>query len=187
MSDETLRTPPAAKRPENGLLAWQATIGYISAEYSPDALLTLNAYPLEGGEIGWRAVASWAQFSEEVRDQPSVAAALRGLWREVDRHHTLFKSLEAAARRPANYTDDHWLDADTRDTLDRLLQVLMKAFGRDWRLVIVYQPVANPSARVQARITARSDSVNVGGRGGSLREAFQGLYRNAASYFTSST
>lgn len=183
MEDETLRTPPAGKRPENGFLAWQATIGYIGETYSPDALLTITAYPAPDGNILWGALASWAQFSEVVADQPSFASALRGLWRVVDQHHTLFKSMEAANRRPVSYADDQWLDAETSDMLDRLLHVAMKAFGDDWRLVLVYQPIANPTARVQARFIARGETVNAGGRGGSLREACQGLYRNAASYF----
>lgn len=183
MTDDTLRTPPEAKRPENGFLAWQATIGYISLEHSPDAILSLTAYPSDS-EIHWRAVVSWAQFSESVDDQSSLAGALRGLWREVDRHHTLIKSMDAAARRPVNYDDEQWLDAETRDTLNRLLHVSNHAFGGDWRLMLVYQPVANPNARVQARLTARGETINAGGHGGTLREACQMLYRNAANYFS---
>jgi hypothetical protein len=181
--DDTIHNIPTPKRPETGFLAWQATIGYISTEHSPDALLTLTAYPLENGDIGWKAAASWANFTEESPDIGSLPDALRSLWREVDRHHTIFKSLEAANKKPVSYKDDQWLDAETRMGLERLLQVIQKAFGTDWRLVLVYQPVANPSARVQARLIARRDTVNSGGRGATLREACQLLYRNAATEF----
>jgi hypothetical protein len=183
MTDDTMHNIPTPRRLETGFLAWQATIGYISAELSPDALLTLTAYPLENGEIGWKAAASWAAFAEESPDMTSLPDALRGLWREVDRHHTVFKSLEAALKKPVNYKDEQWLDAETQKSLDSLIQVIQKAFGTDWRLVIVYQPVANPNARVQARLIARRDSVNSGGRGATLREACQLLYRNAATEF----
>jgi hypothetical protein len=187
VSDDTLRTHPTAKRPENGFIAWQATIGYISEEHSPDAMLSITAYPIEESDIRWRAAASWGQFQEEVADHSSIAHVLRELWREVDRHHMLFKSMESASRRPINYADDQWLDTDTNDMLNRLLHASTRAFRGDWRLMLVYQPVANPNARVQARLIARGDSINAGGRGGSLREACQTLYRNAASYFSSAT
>ncbi len=181
--DDTLPSIPVPRRLETGFQAWQATIGYISAEHSPDALLTLTAYPLENGDVGWKAAASWATFTEESPDMTSLPDALRGLWREVDRHHTIFKSLEAALKKPVNYKDEQWLDNETQKSLDSLIQVIQKAFGADWRLVIVYQPVANPNARVQARLIARRDSVNSGGRGATLREACQLLYRNAATEF----
>lgn len=183
MTDDTLRTPPPMKRPETGFLAWQATIGYISVEHSPDALLALDAYPMDSGDVGWKAAASWGRFSEEVQDMPSLAEALRTLWRVVDRHHTIFKSVEAAARRPVNYGDEEWLDVDSSDILNKLIQLTYRAFGSDWRIVIVYQPVENPGTRVQARIIARNEVANSGGRGATLREACQLLYRNAANEF----
>ncbi|MGQ9888695.1 MAG: hypothetical protein ACUVSX_09430 [Aggregatilineales bacterium] len=178
MSDETLRAQPAARRPDYGFQAWQATIGYISQVYSPDAMLTLNLYPAAGA-VRWRAAASWGQVLEEVDDRPSLPAALRDLWREVDRNHTIFKSLEAAARRPVKYDESRWLDPDTQAALDRLVALAARSCGADWRLTFVYQPIENPSLRVQARLAARS-GVHVGGRGGSLREACHELFRNAA-------
>ncbi len=182
MTDDTLPNIPAPRRPETGFLAWQATIGYISTEHSPDALLTLMAYPLENGEVGWKAAASWATFTEE-SPVGSLAEALRNLWREVDRHHTIFKSIEAGLKRPVSYKDNQWFDIETQKSIDGLIQVIQKAFGADWRLVLVYQPVANPNSRVQARLIARRDTVNSGGRGATLREACQLLYRNAATEF----
>lgn len=181
MSDDTLRAQPTARRPEYGFQAWQATIGYISQVYSPDALLTLNLYPAAPADVRWRAAASWGQAVEEVNDRPSLPAALRDLWREVDRHHTIFKSLEAAARRPVKYDDSHWLDPDTQAALDRVVALAARSFGADWRLTLVYQPIENPGLRVQARLAARSDSVHVGGRGASLRDACHDLYRHLAS------
>lgn len=181
MSDDTLRAQPAARRPEYGFQAWQATIGYISQVYSPDALLTLNLHPAGPDTSLWKAAASWGSVCEEVDDRPSLGAALRDLWREVDRHHTIFKSLEAAARRPIRYDDDSWLDPDTQYALDRMIDLAAHSFSTDWRLTLVYQPIENPSLRVQARLVARLGSVHVGGRGGSLRDACHDLYRNIAS------
>jgi hypothetical protein len=180
MSDDTLRAQPTPRRPQYGFQAWQATIGYISQVYSPDALLTLNVYPAAPDDLRWKAAASWGQMLEEVDDRPSLPAALRDLWREIDRHHTIFKSLEAAARRPIKYDDNCWLDADTQTMLDRILTQASRSFGLDWRLTLVYQPIENPSLRVQARLAARSSSVHVGGRGAALRDACHDLYRNAA-------
>lgn len=180
MSDDTLRAQPLPRRPQYGFQAWQATIGYISQVYSPDALLTLGAYPAAPGGPRWKAAASWGQMYEEVDGRPSLPAALRDLWREMDRHHTIFKSLEAAARRPVKYDDGRWLDPDTQAALDRVLALAAGSFGADWRLTLVYQPIENPGLRVQARLTARGGSVQVGGRGGALRAACHDLYRNAA-------
>jgi hypothetical protein len=87
------------------------------------------------------------------------------------------------SRRPAHYDEDQWLDEATATILRRLLQVTATAFGQDWRIVTVYQPVENPETRVQASLFARQDQVHVYGRGPSLREACQTLYRNSASYF----
>jgi hypothetical protein len=86
-------------------------------------------------------------------------------------------------KKPINYKDDQWIDTDTQASLDRVIQIAQRAFGNDWRIVIVYQPVANPSSRVQARLIARKDTINSGGRGATLREACQLLYRNAANDF----
>ena len=61
-----------------------------------------------------------------------------------------------------------------------MIDLAAHSFGTDWRLTLVYQPIENPSLRVQARLVARVGSVHVGGRGGSLREACHDLYRNIA-------
>ena len=182
MSNETLPQMPVPKRPENGLLAWQATMGYISSEHSPDALLTFQATPNEGG-LAWSGTITWMHNSELVNDKPSLPAAMRDLWKEVTRSHHIFNSFEAAVRQPINYRDDQWLDADTQGSLDRLLQTTAAVFGDDWKLVMVYQPVEAPALRVQVRLLARNNVVHIGGRGASLRDACRELYRNAAKDF----
>ena len=186
MSDPTENTRPTPGRPATGLAAWQATIGYIAAEHSPDAMLTLAAAPVAGG-VGWKATASWGSMCEEVADLPTLPTALDALGRGVDRHHTLFRSLEAAARRPIGYAADQWLDADSQDILNRLIQTCQHSFRDDWRLVLLYQPVAAPDGRVQARLLARQHMIHVGGRSGSLADACRVLYRNAATSFRSAT
>jgi hypothetical protein len=177
---ETIHSRPLPKRPENGLLAWQATIGYISSEYSPDAMLTMRAYPAGDEGALWLAAATWGQESETVRDITSLPAALRDLWPAVQNNHTIFKTLEAATKSPSHYRDDQWVDFDTEQLLDRLLQVANAAFGGDWLFMLVYQPVTAPSARVQARLVAQNNSVIISGRGPSVHDACRDLYHNAA-------
>jgi hypothetical protein len=47
--------------------------------------------------------------------------------------------------------------------------------------------VENPNLRVQARLLAKDNSVHIGGRGPTIRDACRDLYRNAApGYFASS-
>src|SRR5690606_41225850 len=62
MDDNTIITRPLPKRPETGLQAWLATIGYLGTEYSPDAMLTLRAVPNGSGAFLWSGAASWGQI-----------------------------------------------------------------------------------------------------------------------------
>jgi hypothetical protein len=176
---ETIATRPMPKRPENGLLAWQATIGYISTQYSLDAMLTIRAY-LMGGRVGWAAAASWGHNHEELRDRHTLIDALRELWRRVDHNHVIFENREAVIKRPANYADGEWLDGDTQIILERVLQVTGTVYGADWLLVLAYQPVESHDVRWQARLVAQSESVQTSGHGASMRDALRDLYRNAA-------
>lgn len=178
---DTAHSIPLPKRPPTGLQAWLATIGYISAEYSADAALTIRAVPAVEERIGWAAEATWGHNRESVDNQPTLHSALRELWKLVERNHVIFKSMEAATRRPANYRDDDWLDTDTRAMLDRLIMVTRAACGDNWRLMIIYQALDNPDLRVQARLMAKDRQV--GGRAPSIREACRDLYRNAAPVF----
>lgn len=176
---ETLHSRPVPKRPANGLLAWQATIGYISSEYSPDAMLTLRATPLHS-EVHWAAHATWGQEGESVQDRKSLPAALRDLWLVIQQNYTIFKTLEAAAKSPVMYNDDQWLDSETQTMLDRLIHVAWSAFENDWLFMLVYQPVEAPNARVQARLVGQNNSVTISGRGPVMHEACRDLYHNAA-------
>lgn len=183
---ETVHARPLPKRPDTGLLAWQATLGYISVRYSLDAMLTIQICPHAVGKLSWAARASWGHNSEEVRDCPSLAAALRDLWAEVDRNNIIFESADAISRRPVLYNDDEWLDEDTRLILDRLIQLNWTAFEANWMLVIVYQPVDTPNNRLQTRLLAHNNSVQISGRGPTLRDACHDLYRNAARNYSAS-
>lgn len=185
--DDTLHSRPVPQRPETGLLAWQATIGYICTEHSPDAMLTLRAVP-QGASLVWGASVSWAQIMEHVEGQTSLPAALRELWAQIDHDYRIFKTVEAAAKRPANYRDEEWLDGETRATLERMIEVTAIAFGNDWQFLVMYQPIATANARVQARLLAKESTVHVSGRGATVRHACRDLYQNAApDYFASRT
>lgn len=187
MDDNTIITRPLPKRPETGLQAWLATIGYLGTEYSPDAMLTLRAVPNGSGAFLWSGAASWGQENITVQECNTLADVLRDLWKAVEREHKIFKTLEAASRRPANYPPDRWVDEETKTTLERLLAVTELVFEQQWMLIIVYQAVENPNLRVQARLLAKDNSVHIGGRGPTIRDACRDLYRNAApDYFASS-
>ncbi len=184
---ETVHARPMPKRPETGLLAWQSTLGYISTRYSLDAMLTIQVYPQTAGKLAWAAKASWGHYIEEVRDCPSLPAALRDLWTEVDRNNIIFESGEAISRRPMLYSDDEWLDEDTRLTLDRTIQLNWTAFESDWMLIIVYQPVGIPNMRLQTRLLAKGHTVQISGRGPTMREACHDIYRNTARNYSAGT
>ena len=184
---ETVHARPTPRRPDTGLLAWQSTLGYISATYTLDAMLTLQVKPLvSGSKLVWEARATWGRNTEEVLNRPTLAAALSDLWIQVDRNNVIFESLEDAARSPIYYAESEWLDPDTQTTLDRLIQLNWTVFNTDWMLVIVYPPVAIPNARVQARLLAKSNTVQTSGRGATVRDACHDLYRNAARDYTAS-
>lgn len=183
---ETVHARPMPKRPETGLLAWQSTLGYISARYSLDAMLMLQVYPQAMGKLAWAAKTSWGHYTEEVRDCPSLPAVLRDLWTEVDRNNIIFETAEAISKRPVYYDDTEWLDEDTRLTLDRLIQLNWTAFEADWMLIVVYQPVDNPNTRLQTRLIAQNHSVQISGHGPTMRDACHDLYRNAARNYSAS-
>jgi hypothetical protein len=182
MSDDvndTLYSRPLPKRPQYGLLAWQATIGYISTEYSPDAMLTFRAY-MSKGHIAWGAAVSWGQVAEQVNNLPTLERALQELWHAVESGHIVFKTKEVMVKRPINYADDEWIDLSTQMTVERLLEVTRIAFGQDWMLMVFYQALDNPQLRVQARLLAKENSLQMSGRGPAVREACHDLYHNAA-------
>lgn len=180
---ETIASRPLPQRPSNGLLAWQSTIGYISAQYSLDATLTIQAHAEDKKTVLWDAAVTWKQVAEKVTGKPSLIAALRDLWREVDRNHVIFESREAMLRRPTNYADDEWLDKDTETILHRVVQVTQAVYRKDWAIILIYRPVETTQTRCMVRLLARQNTVQTAGQGPTLREACHDLYRNAAPYF----
>lgn len=168
-------------RPSNGLLAWEATIGYIRSQYRLDSTLTLRAEP-DGGFVNWHAVAVWGQNSEQVSDKPTLADALRDLWRQIDRKHVIFESREALIRRPTNYADHEWLDDDTRTILNQTLDLLQVACAPAWILTLIYEPVEIPELRFEVGLTA-NNAVHLLGQGATLQDACRDLYRRLAQDF----
>lgn len=185
MDNKTVQLPRMPRRPANGLLAWQATVGYISSEYSPDAALTLKAQA-DATAVTWHASIQWGDIRAGV-DADTLAHALRDLWPALEKVHEVFKTVTDRVRQPIHYQEHQWLDDDTTRALDSLIDVTAGVFQQDWALVIVYQALENPAQRVKMRLLAKADSVQIGGQGPSLREACRDLYRNAApGYFASS-
>lgn len=176
---DTIHARPLPKRPANGLLAWQATIAYISNEYSADASLSFRAYP-QGKGFGWGASVSWSGENLSVRDFPALGLALEALWLETESRYDLLKTPEALARRPAEYRADQWLDAQTEYILERLLQTTARVFDRDWALALFYQPIEQPAARVHGFLMAKEGKVRIRGQGPALEDACRDLFRSAA-------
>ena len=179
---ETLINRPLPPRPKLGWSAWEATAGYIALQYSPDTALRITVTSRDG-TLSWAANLVWQVHEEKVDEAVTLAQALQNLWREVDRNHVIFKSLEAAMRRPANYTDDQWLDTGTQEVLDRLLNVTQRVFQDDWSVIVIYQPVEMQAMRLQARLLARQNSIQKAGRGPTLRDACRNLYNYSSGVF----
>jgi len=179
MSDPTtMPRRPLPSRPEWGWTAWEATVGYIKDEYSADATLTLRAYPKHGITL-WQAALSWSQIEETVTERIGIEVSLGDLWQQVARYHRIFKTLEAAVRRPEFYEDTAWFDAVTLESISRLVGVTATVFDGDWELLLLYRPVDVPVQRVQARLVAHQNSVTCGGMGATLRGACRTLFHNA--------
>ena len=175
----TLAARPMPQRPANGLLAWEATIGYLRQQYRLDARLTLEAVTA-AHMTTWNAYAIWGQNSEQVTGKPSLPAALRDLWSQVDKKHVIFESREAMLRRPANYKDNEWLDTATQTIFDQMIDLFLIAFNQDWTLTLIYEPVEIADVRFQARLKTQTDTLNLLGQGATLQEACRDILRVTA-------
>ncbi len=175
----TLNARPMTQRPANGLLAWEATIGYLRLQYRLDARLTLQAVA-DANLVTWSAYAVWGQNTEQVTGKTSLPSALRDLWSEVDRKHVIFESREAMLRRPANYKDDEWLDRTTQILFDQMLDLFHIAFANTWTLMIIYEPVEIADVRFQARLGADGGELSLLGQGATLQAACRDVLRVTA-------
>ncbi|MBI1278096.1 MAG: hypothetical protein GC179_08210 [Anaerolineaceae bacterium] len=175
----TLNARPMPQRPANGLLAWEATIGYLRLQYRLDARLTLQA-AADAGVVTWSAYAVWGQNAEQVTSKASLASTLRDLWAEIDHKHVIFESREAMLRRPANYKDDEWLDRSTQLLFDQMLDVFHIAFSNAWTLTIIYEPVEMADLRFQARVGAEKGELSLLGQGATLQAACRDVLRVTA-------
>lgn len=179
MSDQaTQHVRPLPRRPDWGWFAWEATVGYIHDEYSTDVTLRVEMYPVQGVVL-WAAALLFGENSEQVTDCFGLSIALEDLWRQVSSRHQIFRTLEAAARRPEHYADDRWIDTATLDALTRLVGVTATIFKEDWKLMVFYRPVPVANARLQARLIAHDHTVLRSGRGATLRDACRNLFHNA--------
>lgn len=171
----TLNARPMPQRPANGLLAWEATIGYLRQQYRLDATLTLQAVSSEG-VLTWSAYAVWGQITEQVIGKATMPAALRDLWAQIDRNHVIFDTREAMLRRPANYGDEEWLDAATKSVFNQLLDLLRIACDPAWTLTVIYEPVEMADLRFHVQLTGQ-DNVTMMGQGSTLQTACRDLLR----------
>lgn len=188
MTDDTITkdSRPMPQRPTLGWKAWEATVGYIVTQHSPDAILKMQVYPMSE-QIRWAASLTWGHNAESVREASSLPRVLKALWNKVEQEHDIFHTLEAATKRPAMYMDNRWIDASTQEMLDRLVTITHKSFGDDWLIMIMYRPVESANDRLQARLLASNNSVHRSGRGPSLRDACRDLYHNTIPNFNINT
>lgn len=180
---ETIPARPLPRRPANGLLAWEATVGYLRSHYRMDAALTIQVVSSQPGQVLWHASAVWGQNGEQVRDRLSMGVALRDLWREIDRKHVIFETREALIRRPMNYADDEWIDGDTHVILNQLFDLVQVMADGDWNLTITYEPVELASQRFQIRLVTTAEMPAFTGQGATLQEACRELYRATAQHY----
>jgi hypothetical protein len=176
---------PQARRPDTGLQAWYTTIGYMSQEHSPDAILRLMVSAADSGKVTWTASVAWADQVETLSNQSSPGTALQFLWVQLAARHAIFKKPSESWRSPVDYAPGTWLDEATDKIVQRLVSVTGTSFKSGWRITTLYQPVGQAETRLQATLYANEDKVKVYARGSSLREVCQNLYRNAASHFAS--
>lgn len=180
--DETYVKRPMPVRPKFAWRAWEATIGYIHQKHSPDVTLGITIAPMTH-YIGWSASLKWGQDIEEVENRHSFPIALNDLWAKIEQNHRLIDTMEAATRRPVNYSDDNILDDSTNQVFSSLVNSTDTVFSGDWQIMVSYRPIETPSKRVQTRLTADNYKVNRGGNGATLREACRNLLRNTALVF----
>jgi hypothetical protein len=178
MDDSTQVNRPLPPRLSWGWFAWEATLGYIAEEYSPDASLTLQFYP-SNDVIMWDASVTWADIRITVTERVSNSVVLADLWGEVEQHYQLFKTLEAAVRRPVGYKDDEWFDSPTLEVFSRLVSINSSVFADDWLVVMVYRPTEKAEMRVQSRLVAMNSQVMRGGQGATVRDCGRNLMHNA--------
>lgn len=179
MVDDSKTQPkrPLPKRPQWGWVAWEATVGYIYEEYSPDVMLSLSAYPKHGITL-WDSRLTWGQNAGWVEGRIGLEIALQDLWLTISQHHRIFKTVEAQERRPEGYDDTNWFDSLTLETISRLVGVTATVFEGDWSLIVTYRPIETPLQRVQARLVAHQNQVVRGGMGATLRDACRSLFHN---------
>ncbi|MCB9452584.1 MAG: hypothetical protein H6672_14195 [Anaerolineaceae bacterium] len=178
--NETVASRPLPKRPEYGLLAWQATVGYLHTHYRLDAELTIFVGSAGDG-VGWSAQADWGRNHELVKDRPSFPQALKDLWGQVAARHVIFESKEALIKRPANYSEHEWLDSETEEVLDELVRTASEILPDEWLITLTYRPVESPDLRWRAQLDA--ESLHIEAHQATLRDTCRSLYRSAAPEF----
>ncbi len=170
-------------RPEYGFSAWQLVLGYINANYSPDAHLKLEASP-QDGRVQWGGMVSWGTAHEDVDGQNSLADVLRLLWGRMEHYRHQFDLSEIEHSFPVGYGQAEWLDLPTQDILHRLLWLIGTSFAeQDWRLVMVYHPAEKPQYRVKTRLLLPQGAF-IGGGGANCVEALRDCFRNAIPAFS---
>jgi hypothetical protein len=172
------------QRPRWGWQAWEATVGYISTQHSPDATLTLQIYPMPY-VIGWAAALTWGEQREHVSDHYSLGDALGRLWHQVySEYPNMLDHPIVLARAPRGYNDDQWLENTTYAIFSRLVHTTDTVFRGDWRIIVLYRPVEKPDKRVQARLLAEKNSVQRAAWGPTLHDACRTLFHNAAPIYS---
>ncbi len=172
------------RRPVGGWTAWQMTLGYISQHHSPDASLTLQARAVAAtDQLLWSAALEWGQRRESVVEEESPGAALACLWQTVACYHDVFLTPDDAWRAPVDYGESEWVDPSIIEGVRRVLAMMGKISGQNWRLILVYQPAEMPAQRVQVRLIAGDGVRCAGGFGPTLLQAIRELFRSVVPVF----
>ena len=171
------------RHPVDGWTAWQMTLGYISQHHSPDVTLSIQAQPVAADRLAWSAELMWGRHIESVVEEESPGAALACLWQTVACYHDVFLTPDDAWRAPVDYGESEWVDPSITEGVRRVLAMMGKISGQNWRLILVYQPAEMPAQRVQARLIAGDGVRCAGGFGPTLLQAIRELFRSFVPVF----
>jgi hypothetical protein len=170
----TRQISPLPPKYTAGLLAWQVLVARL-ARSTPDARLRLEIQTTgDGLRFGTHLI--WGAQHQQALDYPSIAGALRALHRDLAENQW---GLDDSGLDLGRYTDENMLDEQTFEVLERLLSVILTAFGSDWLLSLDYQAIEDPTARVTARLAALGE-VRPPGTGPTLRDALHALLLKTA-------
>jgi hypothetical protein len=176
--NSTVAMPPLSPHFDHGWQAWQAVIGRLAQSDAPDARIRIEVGGRPDG-VAWAAEVMWGAIIERMSEHQTLGEAFQALADELSTHHWEFNDTLTGL---SHYDLDDWLDAETAESLGRVVDTVTAAFKTGWSLAFTYQPVEMADQRVQGRLVAQAGSVAVAGRGRTLIDAVRDVLRSVAPH-----